>query len=59
MDKLEFVPFDERFEKEPTTIGNGQSEIDDKRDIFIAENALDYLPEPVFPKKIEGNLRIL
>ena len=58
MRKLEFVPFDERFENVPEQVGTGQSEIDDLRDEFISENALDYSPEPVYPKNIEGKVTV-
>ena len=54
MDKLEFVPFDERFDNTPEVVKSPQSEIDDLRDEFIAENALTHVPQPLYPKNIEG-----
>ena len=56
MDKLDFKTFDERFENTPATVGSEQSEIDDKRDAFIAENALTYSPTPLVPQHVEGKL---
>lgn len=55
MEKLDLVTFDERFENVPEKKGEEQSEMDIKRDQFIAENALDYLPEPAYPKNIAGS----
>lgn len=55
MDKLDFKTFDERFENTPATIGSEQSEIDNKRDAFIAENSLTYCPTPVVPANVKGN----
>ena len=52
--KLDYVPFDERFENTPEVKQSPQSEIDDLRDKFIEENSLDYCPQPAFPKDIEG-----
>lgn len=57
MEKIDLVTFDERFDNVPETIGSGQSEMDQKRDEFIRENALDYNPAPAFPKNIAGNLK--
>lgn len=57
MEKLDLVTFDERFDNVPETIGSGQSEIDQKRDQFIEENALTYNPAPAFPANIEGKQR--
>jgi hypothetical protein len=54
MDKLDFKTFDERFENTPVTVGSEQSEIDNKRDAFIAENALTYKPTPVVPANVPG-----
>ena len=54
MDKLDFKTFDERFENTPATVGSEQSEIDNKRDAFIAENSLTYRPTPAVPTNIKG-----
>jgi hypothetical protein len=55
MDKLDFKTFDERFQNVPVSVGSEQSEIDNKRDIFIAQNALTYKPTPVMPLEVKGN----
>lgn len=59
MDKLDFKTFDERFQNIPVTIGDEQSEIDNKRDAFIAENALTYKPVPAVPTHIKGELILI
>jgi len=57
MDKLDFKTFDEKFDNTPIFQGTEQSEIDEKRDAFIAENSLDYCPSPAYPKNIAGNFQ--
>lgn len=54
MDKLDFKTFDERFQNVPVKVGSEQSEIDNLRDAFIAQNSLTYLPTPVVPSEIKG-----
>lgn len=54
MDKLDFKTFDERFQNVPVKVGSEQSEIDNRRDEFIAKNSLTYLPKPVVPAEIKG-----
>jgi hypothetical protein len=54
MDKLDFKTFDERFQNVPVKVGTEQSEIDNRRDAFIAQNSLTYLPKPVVPSDIKG-----
>lgn len=54
MEKLDLTQFDQRFENLPEPIGNEQSEIDQQRDIFIAENSLTYVPSPAVPSQIAG-----
>lgn len=55
MEKLDLVTFDERFNNTPQSKGPEHSEMDLKREKFIEENSLNYLPEPVYPKNIKGN----
>ena len=55
MDKLDFKHFDEKFNNVPQKVGEELSEIDRKRDAWIAENALTYKLEPAVPDHIEGS----
>ncbi len=54
MDKLDFKHFDEKFNNVPVKVGEELSEMDRKREAFIAENALTYNLEPKVPEHIEG-----
>ena len=56
MEKLDFKTFDERFQNVPVKVGSEQSQIDNLRDEFIAKNSLTFLPKPVMPAEIKGNL---
>ena len=53
MEKLDFETFEKKFENIPEEIGT-ESEIDEKRNEFIKEYALDYVLKPVFNTKING-----
>ena len=55
MDKLDFKHFDEKFNNVPQKVGEELSDMDLKRDAWIAENALNYKLEPAVPENIEGS----
>ena len=54
MEKLDFKQFDEKFNNVPEKVGDGLSDMDRKRDMWIQDNALTYELEPEVPEHIEG-----
>ena len=59
MDKLDFKHFDEKFNNVPEKVGEELSDMDRKRDAWIAENALTYKCEPSVPDHIEGSIFLI
>ena len=54
MQKPDFSELKPQFDNFPKVIGSPLSEMDQKREEFIKENALNYVAEPEVPAEIPG-----